>query len=183
MPVWFENIGNRTIDAVGAREVTIWSTGHDKMRCTVMLTGKADGTWCKPLVVFKRVRPMQGLQEKYRNLAITYSSNGWMNEQLTHIYIDRVIGQLSFAPRLLVWDAYRCHIMDSTKVKLKTCQVDTAGIPGGCTKFLQPADVSWNKSFKSKLSTLYDEWMESDKHEYTASATCALHPWRRCASG
>ena len=146
-PVWFENVGYCTINTVGAREVTIRSTGHDKTWCTVMLTGKADGTRCKPLVVFKRARPMQGLQGKFRNLAITYSSNGWMNEQLTHIHIDLVIGQLSlaqlpfaqlsFAPRLLVWDAYRCNIMDSTKVKLRTCKVDMAVIPGGCTKFLQ----------------------------------------------
>lgn len=69
-----------------------------------MLTGRADGTRCKPLVVFKRIRPVQGLQDKFRNLVITYSSNGWLN-QLTHLFIDKVICRLSIAPRLLIWDA------------------------------------------------------------------------------
>ena len=165
-PVWF---GNRTLETGGSRKVTIRSTGHDKMRCTVMLTGKADGTRCKPMVVFKRIRPVQGLQDKYRNLVICYSFNGWMNEELTHTFIEKVIGRLSFDARLLVWDAYCCHIMVSTKTKVRQSKVDMAVIPGGCTKFLQPADLSWNKSFKSKLSELYDEWMESGEHEFTAS--------------
>ena len=80
-----------------------------------MLTRKAGGTRCKPLVVFNRIRPLQGLQEKFSNLVIAYSSNGWMNEELTHLYLDRVIGQLSFAPRLLVWDAYLLWIPPNLK--------------------------------------------------------------------
>ena len=39
-PVWFENVGSRTLEKVGAREVTLKTTGHEKLRCTVMLTGK-----------------------------------------------------------------------------------------------------------------------------------------------
>ena len=47
-------------------------------------------------------------------------------------------------------------------------------IPGGCTKFLQPADPSWNKSFKSKLADQYDTWMEADEHDFTqAGIMCA----------
>ena len=171
-PVWFENVGNCTINSVGARRITIRSTGHDKLRGTVMLAGKADYTRCRHIVMFKRIQPVQGLQEKFSNLVIAYSSNTRRNEELPHLYIGRVIGWLSFAPRLRVWNAYGWHVMDSTTSKVKSCQV--AVIPGVCTKFLQPADISWNKNFKSKLSTLYDAWMERDEHEFSASGNiCA----------
>lgn len=36
---------------------------------------------------------------------------------------------------------------------------DLCVIPGGCTSKLQPADVSWNRPFKSKLAELYNEWI------------------------
>ena len=38
---------------------------------------------------------------------------------------------------------------------------DLCVIPRGCTSKLQPADVSWNKPFKSHLSEMYDEWLFS----------------------
>ena len=40
-------------------------------------------------------------------------------------------------------------------------------IPGGCTKFLQPLDVSINKPFKTIFRELYDEWYRKGELEYT----------------
>ena len=37
--------------------------------------------------------------------------------------------------------------------------MDTAIVPGGCTKFIQAADVVWNACFKSQIRKLYDEWI------------------------
>ena len=42
-----------------------------------------------------------------------------------------------------------------------------AVVPGGCTKFVQPADVSWNKPFKDQFREFYDDWMESGEKTYT----------------
>ncbi|KAG2467379.1 RYR2 protein, partial [Polypterus senegalus] len=48
---------------------------------------------------------------------------------------------------------------------MKKYIMSTAFIPGGCTKYVQPADVVWNKPLKDKLQELYDNWMagEEDK--------------------
>lgn len=42
-------------------------------------------------------------------------------------------------------------------------------IPGGLTKHLQPADVSWNKPFKQAYRTKYEEWLTSGDKTYTAA--------------
>src|SRR4051812_40493855 len=40
-------------------------------------------------------------------------------------------------------------------------------IPGGMTKCIQPADVSWNYPFKSKIRQFWEEWMMHGDHEKT----------------
>ena len=40
-------------------------------------------------------------------------------------------------------------------------------IPGGTTSHLQPADVSWNKPFKSAYRELYNQWMASGEQSFT----------------
>uniref|UniRef100_A0A1X7UB27 DDE-1 domain-containing protein n=1 Tax=Amphimedon queenslandica TaxID=400682 RepID=A0A1X7UB27_AMPQE len=40
-------------------------------------------------------------------------------------------------------------------------------LPGGTTSYLQPADVSWNKPFKSAYRQLYNQWMVSGEHSFT----------------
>ena len=43
---------------------------------------------------------------------------------------------------------------------LKAKKIDTV-IPGGCTKYIQAPDVSWNKPFKAICTEKYDEWLET----------------------
>ena len=58
------------------------------------------------------------------------SSNGWMNEKLTHQYLREQIGALVFSRRLLMWDTYRCHISESVKTEMNRMKIDKALIPG-----------------------------------------------------
>ena len=98
-----------------------------------------------------------------------------MNEELTKDSVDRVWGSLNFGRCLLVWDAYKCHIMDSIKSHVHNLtNSDISIIPGGLTGNLQPADVSWNKPFKDAYKAKY-EWMVSGKKSYAAAGkVCAL---------
>jgi len=79
------------------------------------------------------------------------------------------LGKLSFRKRILVGDAYRCHLSEAPKNEPKHgYNITTAVIPGGYTKFLQAPDVCWNKPFKDKLHELHDSWMDGDEQkEYT----------------
>ena len=51
---------------------------------------------------------------------------------------------------------------------MKQLKIDSAIIPGGCTKFIQAPDVSWNAPFKSKIRQLYEDWMLHGEKEATS---------------
>ena len=140
------------------------TTGHEKSRVSVCLTAKADGTKLKPMIVFKgAVRECKVLCQEFRNQAVIASSpHGWMNAELTHQWVDNVIGAFSFKRKLLSWDSYECHIEDTVKKLLNANKVDTVIGPGGCTKYIQAPDVAWNKTFKANCTEKYDDWLATE---------------------
>jgi hypothetical protein len=166
-PVWLDMPGDTTISRVGSRSVPIQTTGHEKGRFTVVLCAMADGRKLKPYIIFKGVRYIPELKQ-IQGVVVAMSRNGWMNEELTKDWVNRVWGKLAFQRRLLVWDMYKCHLTESVKALVNGgCKTDVSLIPGGLTKYLQPADVSWNKPFKDAYRARYDEWMANGDKSYT----------------
>ena len=84
------------------------STGHDKARVSVCLSGKADGSKCKPFILFKGAKlESKSLHEEFkRKCFVASSANGWMNEELTLRWCNDILRQFSFRKRLLAWDSY-----------------------------------------------------------------------------
>lgn len=165
--IWFDMVSETTVDTIGTKEISIRTTGHEKMRITVTLTACANGKKCKPFIIFKRRRPLPALEKAFSQLTIAYNENGWMDETLTAQYLKRTIGQISFENRLLCWDAFRCHISESTKQLMKSMKIDSAVVPGGCTSLIQAPDVSWNKPFKATVRENYETWMSSGEQQLT----------------
>ncbi|XP_059360635.1 uncharacterized protein LOC132098591 [Carassius carassius] len=165
--VWFDMVGSTTVDARGARSVPLKTTGHEKSRLTVVLAAKADGTKLKPYIVFKGGTKEGKLMQNISGVVVAASKIGWMNEELTADWLQRVVGKLNFATRLLAWDSYRCHISAVTKAELKRVYNITTKYK--CTKYIQAPDVVWNQPFKASLHESYDNWMAGDvDKEYTA---------------
>ncbi|KAK7130470.1 hypothetical protein R3I93_019960 [Phoxinus phoxinus] len=178
--VWFNMVSPSTIDVRGTKSVALKTTGHEKSHLTVVLAAKADGTKLKPFVVFRgAIREVKAMQQEISRAVIATSANGWMNDDLTTAWLRSVVGKFSFRPRLLVWDAYRCHISTSTKQELRSYNITTAVIPGGCTKYVQAPDVMWNQPFKASLHASYDEWMAEDADKQYTSGGNLKAPSRR----
>uniref|UniRef100_A0A1X7TV60 DDE-1 domain-containing protein n=1 Tax=Amphimedon queenslandica TaxID=400682 RepID=A0A1X7TV60_AMPQE len=170
---WFDTPSDTTIDVTVAKSVSIKTTGHEKNHFMVVLTAKADGTKMKPFVVFKGkgTRLMKELGA-ILGLIVKFSSNGWMNEAQTIEYLHTILGSLSFAKCLMVWDAYKCHMSEAVKFECARLKFQTSVVSGGCTQFIQAADVAWNGPFKSHLRSSYDTWLsEPYCHEYTKGGT------------
>uniref|UniRef100_A0A915IKC9 HTH CENPB-type domain-containing protein n=1 Tax=Romanomermis culicivorax TaxID=13658 RepID=A0A915IKC9_ROMCU len=51
--VWLDMLSDSIMDVVGTKQVPIKTSGHEKMRITVMLCAKLNGIKCKPFVLFK----------------------------------------------------------------------------------------------------------------------------------
>ena len=106
-----------------------------------------------------------------------------MNTSLTNEFVQKVLGSLSFSKRLLVWDILDCHMDDSVSKSLKQRKIESLLIPGGCTKYVQAPDVSWNKAFKAKVSEKYDEWLFTDEIKNLTDAgnlkspSCVIVKW------
>ena len=99
-----------------------------------------------------------------------------MNEEPTLNWAKNVLGAFSFQRHLLAWDSYECHIMQSVKEALAKMKVDQAIVPGGCTRYIQAPDVSWNKLFKALVTEQYDEWIASSVQEYTEAGNIRPPP-------
>ena len=129
------------------KRLTVKTTGHEKSRVSVVLTARADGTKLKPMVVFKGAkREVAALNEEFKGRAVVATSaNAWLDSELTIVWINSVLGSFSFNRRLLAWDSYECHIEDTVTEALKSKKINRVIVPGGCTKYIQAPDVSWNK--------------------------------------
>ena len=174
-------ISETTIDKTGKKSITLKTTGHEKARVSVCLAAKADGTKLKPMVIFKGAkREVAALSQEFKHKAVVATSdNAWMNTELTQVWINSVLGAFSFNRRLLAWDSYECHIEDSANESLKAKKVDRVIVPGGCTKYIQAPDVSWNKPFKASCTEKYDEWLGTiGMHEETAAGNLKAPPRR-----
>ena len=157
--IWADMPGAKSVDVKGVKTVSILTTGHDKTRVTVCLGALSDGHKLQPLIVFKGKRLPTELKD-VQGVIIEMSSNGRMQEETTLAWIDKCWGKMAFGKRMLVWDSFRSHLTEQAKDSLKKTNTIMGVIPGGCTKLLQPADVSWNAPFKAVYTELYEEWLQ-----------------------
>ena len=134
----------------------------------------------KPFIVFPGAkRESKALNDESKTKCVVASSiNGWMSEELTVSLVKGVLGQFSFTRRMLAWDSFRCHVLDSVKQELNRAKIDPVIVPRGCTKYIQAPDVSWNKPFKAKFAEKYDEWMANGQHTFTAASNMRALPRR-----
>lgn len=145
--------------------------GNEKANFTVMLSACADGRKLRPYVLLERKTPIPDLERLRARVCVEYGTSGWMDDGTTKQYLMRVVGQPSmFSPRkrrLLVWDSFRSHISVSTKDVMAKLKIDAAIVPGGCTKYVQPADVYWNGKFKHNMRERYKIWLATADKQTT----------------
>ena len=66
--VWSDMVAETTVDKTGRKDIPLKSTGHEKVKVSVCLTAKADGTRLKPFIVFGgAMHECQSLNEKFKS--------------------------------------------------------------------------------------------------------------------
>jgi len=138
-----------------------------KNRFTCVLGILSNGVKLPPFVVFKGKRLPKNLPN---GIFVYMNEKGWMNEELTKIWIDRVWNNRpnSFNQKsLLVMDSFEGHKTELVKENCRKSKCDLAIIPGGLTSVVQPLDVCVNKPFKDKLRNKWNQWMTSGSASLT----------------
>lgn len=158
--IWLESVGATTIERKGAREVAVLTCGMEKVRYTLMLSARSDGIKLKPFLLINRKRPIKELKRFESDINIVYEGTNWMNDETTKIYLNKLKEEITdFSSFLLIWDSFKSHTSLLTRELCSQLNINTMIIPPGCTKFVQPADVCWNKPFKDKFRIKYEDWM------------------------
>uniref|UniRef100_A0A8R1I8G0 DDE-1 domain-containing protein n=2 Tax=Caenorhabditis japonica TaxID=281687 RepID=A0A8R1I8G0_CAEJA len=177
--VYLDCSHSKTVAEKGSRQVSVRNTGHEKAHITVMLTARSDGFKCKPFVLLPNKRPIPSIIEEFgKDLELSWCDRSFFNDAITKEFLIKIMGNSLFAKRLLVWDSYRCHLSVDTKKVLRSLKIDTAIVPGGTTKFLQPADVFWNFAFKSRIRQHYEDFMLYGEKEYTRGGNMKQPPMK-----
>ena len=102
-------------------------------------------------------------------MVICAQVKGWMDDDLTLDLARCVWGNYKFMQKkLLSLDAFRCHRSDKLKKLLKQQRTHLVVIPGGMISQLQVFDVCINKIFKEGVQRLWNTWMMSEDHSFTA---------------
>ena len=66
-PVWNDMVSSTIVDMTGSRNVPLKTTGHEKVRVSVYLAAKGDGTKLKPFEVFVGAKhESKALHEEYK---------------------------------------------------------------------------------------------------------------------
>ena len=167
-PIFFDMVGNVTVEAKGNKTVHIRTTGNEKNQFTCILSVLANGTKLPPMVIFKGKRLPHNLPP---GIIVQMQEKGWMDEQIMWLWIEKVWtrrpGGLARRKSLLVMDSFEGHKTDSVKKRCNEENTDIAIIPGGLTSVLQPLDVCLNKPFKDRLREKWGMWMARGEYELT----------------
>jgi hypothetical protein len=85
-PLWFDLPSTRTYDFRGVKTVKSKTTGHEKLRYTVVLSGLGDGTKLKPMIIFQKLEECTKGQLPERR---QYPSvKRWVNDKRYNEYME-----------------------------------------------------------------------------------------------
>ena len=123
--VLWDMLSNTTVDSIGHNTKAMKTTGQEKTKVSVCLTAKADWAKWRPFIVFPGAkRETKLLNEEFKaKCVVASSSNGKMIEELTFDWVRSVLENSSFTWRILAWDSFKCHVMETIKSYARQRQI------------------------------------------------------------
>ena len=87
--MFFDMVGNKTVNKVGEKEICMKSTGHEKQHFIVVLACLASGTKLKPMVIFKR-KTFPSKEKFPPGIVVHVQEHGWTDDEGVLKWIDDV---------------------------------------------------------------------------------------------
>ncbi|RPA89608.1 hypothetical protein L873DRAFT_1849216 [Choiromyces venosus 120613-1] len=172
-PIPFEFLSGKTYEMKGAK--TVWAKqtrgGWDKRQATLILYVFADGLpRIKPKLIFHAAtgaqvrRKEEALYDK--RVTVEFNPTAYNNEALFLRWIEEELIKLEDWKDggLLAIDAAEFHKTEKILTTLREHSIIPSMIPPGCTRLVQPLDISINKPFKELLRDYVDSYVELEEH-------------------
>ena len=168
----FDPSSSTTIDEKGSKEVSVITHNKGKLTCTMGACISSDGKKELPMAIFKYYHETRKCPKKYEDWILStkdcftkFNESGFNNvktmAEYLNVLLPKVKKENSDRQLVLVLDSATCHFGKEITDVLELYSTKVVYIPGGCTSFLQPLDVSFNKPLKCMIRKFYQEWLVS----------------------
>ncbi len=176
-PVYFSMHPRKTLARKGNKTIHVWSSTDDTKRATDAVTITASWNKLPLMMIFKGTEcgciAKRRIAHNHKGPIHVCQENAWMDCNAMPRWVDLVMKPyISKAPTdiwpILCLDSYCCHMLHNVIDKIRKLGVKVQHIPAGCTCYCQPADVRYNKLFKSRSCPLWHDWIKEFGKEKTA---------------
>ncbi|KAF1745621.1 hypothetical protein GCK72_022068 [Caenorhabditis remanei] len=141
---------------------------YHKVRITVLLAAKLDGSKCRPFVVLPSKRKLTGKEWKqFATIKNQFKSRIELNAKpessIDSSDLKRLLptflGRSQTTRKLVVWDSRSSH-EEMTRF-LKSRAVDSILVPENAVEVLQAANIYWKPEFIANLRENFQNWRET----------------------
>jgi hypothetical protein len=171
-PLFFLYKSSSMLEMSGTKMIFVRKSSNSTNRAMAALTIMAAGDFLTPMVSFKGKPNGEFVKHELPTFDPTSiyacQDTAWMDKRTMHQWVDKVFGTyLAANPPLegvipvLLLVSYRCHMMALVVSWIQAIRVEVIHIPSGCTGLCQLLDVSVNRSFKSHVRRMWEEWLTS----------------------
>jgi hypothetical protein len=171
---------NTTIDVRGSTTVGIAAGNIEKFRITGIFGGFATGRKVAPVLLWHSTKQEPELVI-VNGIPIIKCKNAWISDKVMKLFLNYLFPFRCIPRLLMVADSARPHFSTSTLALYAQKNIRLALIPGGITSYVQPADVYWFKSLKSKINNLVEIWLARRDLPMTTSGNVKSPSMTQCA--
>lgn len=169
--IYLDSTDNYTYEVRGSKRVKVDTSGNEKTRISIGLCASADVTKLPLIIIVSRKTPFKNFDVP-SNVHLVYKPKATFDsacvkyEFIQRILLSHLIKSSQKKPNLYL-DQAPCHKNPDVTNYMRDLNIDYSFIPPRITSLLQPADVSWLKSFKKSYIEKWSNWYLKDFKSFT----------------
>lgn len=163
----YDNPRKTTLESKGAKDIAIKTNGHEGCTVTGVFAVCANGEKLPPFIIMKGASKNHKVPSKIQipaKMTVVAQKRAWNDTEVMKLWIEKIIkpwvDRKKATDYIMILDSAKIHLHEEVKILLEQQNIHPLYIPAGCTAFLQPLDVSTNRSLKSKLRSNWEEWIK-----------------------
>jgi len=167
-PVWLDMLPASTLEKKGARNVIVaesvaGASRYRRVTCFPVISAAGDKLF---LGIVAHSVQKGTIHRQYRpDVHIWKQSPSSMTSELLCSFITDILDPAlpGNDPKLLILDRSSTHTTKAVRKKCEDRGIDVLFVPANCTKYLQPLDLTVNRSFKAASGRNYVDQFQTER--------------------